>query len=71
MSLQVEFPYNTTCALKIEHTRFEANFDFSPYEPLDLVTDPLNSSLALGIHFRDAMAGDSTRLLADTRRRIE
>jgi hypothetical protein len=31
---QVEFAYNTSRALGIEHTPFEANFGFSPEEPL-------------------------------------
>jgi hypothetical protein len=34
---QVEFAYNTTCALGIEHTPLEANFGFSSEEPLDLL----------------------------------
>jgi hypothetical protein len=34
---QVEFAYNTFRALGIEHTPFEANFGFSPKEPLDLL----------------------------------
>jgi putative transposase len=32
---QVEFAYNAFRALGIEHTPFEANFGFSPEEPLD------------------------------------
>jgi hypothetical protein len=34
---QVEFAYNASRALGIEHTPFEANFGFSLEEPLDLV----------------------------------
>jgi hypothetical protein len=34
---QVEFAYNASRALGIEHTPFEANFGFSPEEPLDLL----------------------------------
>jgi hypothetical protein len=34
---QVEFPYNASRALGIEHTPFEANFGFSPKEPPDLL----------------------------------
>jgi hypothetical protein len=34
---QVEFLYNTICALGIEHTPFEANFGFSPQEHHDLL----------------------------------
>jgi putative transposase len=33
---QVEIEYNATRALGIDHTPFEANFGFSPEEPLDL-----------------------------------
>jgi hypothetical protein len=33
----VEFAYNASRALGIEHTPFEANFRFSPEEPLDLL----------------------------------
>jgi hypothetical protein len=33
----VEFAYNASRALGIEHTPFEANFGFSPEEPLDLL----------------------------------
>jgi hypothetical protein len=33
----VEFAYNATHALGIEHTPFEANFGFSPEEPPNLV----------------------------------
>jgi hypothetical protein len=32
---QVEFAYNATRALGIEHSPFEANFGFSPLEPLN------------------------------------
>jgi hypothetical protein len=35
--LQVEFVYNATRALGIEHTPFEANFGFSLEEPLDML----------------------------------
>ena len=34
---QVEFAYNASRALGIEHTPFEANFGFSPEEPPDLL----------------------------------
>jgi transposase InsO family protein len=34
---QVEFAYNASRALGIEHTPFEANFGFSPEEPRDLL----------------------------------
>jgi hypothetical protein len=34
---QVEFTYNASRALGIEHTPFEASFGFSPEEPLDLL----------------------------------
>jgi putative transposase len=34
---QVEFAYNASRALGIEHTPFEANFGFSPEEPLDFL----------------------------------
>jgi hypothetical protein len=34
---QVEFAYNASRALGIEHTSFEANFWFSPQEPLDML----------------------------------
>jgi hypothetical protein len=34
---QVEFAYNASRALGIEHTPFEANFRFSPEEPPDLM----------------------------------
>jgi hypothetical protein len=34
---QVEFAYNASRALGIEHTPFEANFGFSPKEPHDLL----------------------------------
>jgi hypothetical protein len=34
---QVEFAYNTAHALRIEHKPFEANFELSPKEPLDLL----------------------------------
>jgi putative transposase len=34
---QVEFAYNASRALGIEHTPFEANFGFSPEEPPYLV----------------------------------
>jgi hypothetical protein len=34
---QVEFAYNASRALGIEHTSFEANFGFSPKEPHDLM----------------------------------
>jgi hypothetical protein len=34
---QVEFAYNASRALGIEHTPFEANFGFSLEEPLDLL----------------------------------
>jgi hypothetical protein len=34
---KVEFVYNTSCALGIEHTHFDANFGFSLEEPPDLV----------------------------------
>jgi putative transposase len=34
---QVEFAYNASRALGIEHTPIEANFRFSPEEPLDLL----------------------------------
>jgi putative transposase len=34
---QVEFAYNASRALRIEHTPFEANFGFSPEEPPDLL----------------------------------
>jgi putative transposase len=34
---QVEFAYNASRALGIEYTPFEANFGFSPEEPLDLL----------------------------------
>jgi hypothetical protein len=34
---QLEFAYNATRALGIEHTPFEANFRFSPKEPPDLL----------------------------------
>jgi hypothetical protein len=34
---QVKFAYNASRALGIKHTPFEANFWFSPKEPLDLV----------------------------------
>jgi hypothetical protein len=34
---QMEFPYNASRALGIEHTPFEANFGFSLEEPLDLL----------------------------------
>jgi putative transposase len=34
---QVEFAYNASRALGIEHTPFEANFGFSHEEPLDLL----------------------------------
>jgi hypothetical protein len=34
---QEEFAYNASHALGIEHTPFEANFGFSPEEPLDLM----------------------------------
>jgi putative transposase len=33
----VEFAYNASRALGIEHTPFEANFGFSPEEPPDLL----------------------------------
>jgi hypothetical protein len=34
---QVEFAYNDTRALGIEHTPFDANFDYSQEEPLDVL----------------------------------
>jgi hypothetical protein len=34
---QVEFAYNACRALGIEHTPFQANFGFSPEEPLSLM----------------------------------
>jgi hypothetical protein len=34
---QVEFAYNASRALEIEHTSFEANFGVSPEEPLDML----------------------------------
>jgi hypothetical protein len=34
---QVEFAYNASRALGIEHAAFEANFGFSPEEPPDLL----------------------------------
>jgi hypothetical protein len=34
---QVEFAYNTSRALGVEHTPFEANFGLSPEEPLDMM----------------------------------
>jgi transposase InsO family protein len=34
---QVEFAYNASRALRIEHTPFEANFGFAPEEPPDLL----------------------------------
>jgi hypothetical protein len=34
---QVEFAYNASRALGIEHTHFEANFGFSHEEPLDMM----------------------------------
>jgi hypothetical protein len=33
----MEFAYNATRALGIEHTLVEANFGFSPEEPLDML----------------------------------
>jgi hypothetical protein len=33
----VEFAYNATRALGIQNTPFEANFGFSPEEPLDML----------------------------------
>jgi hypothetical protein len=35
MMPQVEFAYNATRALGIEHTPFEANFGFTLKEPMD------------------------------------
>jgi hypothetical protein len=34
---QVEFAYNASRALGIEHTPFEVNFGFSPKESLDML----------------------------------
>jgi hypothetical protein len=34
---QVEFAYNASRALGIEHTPFEPNFGFSPEEPPDVL----------------------------------
>jgi hypothetical protein len=34
---QVEFVYNATRALGYEHSPFEANFEFSQEEPLDML----------------------------------
>jgi putative transposase len=34
---QLKFAYNASRALGIEHTPFEANFGFSPEEPLDML----------------------------------
>jgi hypothetical protein len=36
MLLEVEFAYNATRALGIEHTTFEANYGFSQEEPLEM-----------------------------------
>jgi hypothetical protein len=44
---QVEFPYNASRALGIEHIPFEANFGFSLEEPSDLMFNMRPSILDL------------------------
>jgi hypothetical protein len=43
---QVDFAYNTSHALGIEHTPFEANYCSSPKEPLDLLL-PMRPSIPI------------------------
>jgi hypothetical protein len=44
---EVEFAYNASRALGIEHTPFEANFGFSLEEPLDLLFSMRSSSIPI------------------------